>query len=103
MPRTKGSKNRATTSADFDAQIKKLQKDKAKKSLDHLGKTRHAGPRCPRCGAEPNCYDHQQQALSRYAEIMVCNTCGTVEAMEDFLGEATSLTDWAIVKAGWVE
>ena len=29
MPRTKGSKNRATTSADFDAQIKKLQKDKA--------------------------------------------------------------------------
>lgn len=34
---------------------------------------------------------------------MVCNTCGTVEAMEDFLGEKTSLTDWAIVKAGWVE
>ena len=29
MPRTKGSKNRATTSVDFDAQIKKLQKDKA--------------------------------------------------------------------------
>lgn len=29
MPRTKGSKNRATTSTDFDAQIKKLQKDKA--------------------------------------------------------------------------
>ena len=29
MPRTKGSKNYATTSADFDAQIKKLQKDKA--------------------------------------------------------------------------
>ena len=29
MPGTKGSKNRATTSVDFDAQIKKLQKDKA--------------------------------------------------------------------------
>lgn len=29
MPRTKGSKNRATASVDFDAQIKKLQKDKA--------------------------------------------------------------------------
>ena len=74
-----------------------------KESLDHLGKTRQTGPRCPRCGAEPDCYDHQQQAISRYAEIMVCNTCGTVEAMEDFLGEKTSLTDWAIVKAGWVE
>lgn len=29
MPRTKGSKNRVTTSVDFDAQIIKLQKDKA--------------------------------------------------------------------------
>ena len=29
MPRTKGSKNRVTASADFDAQIAKLQKDKA--------------------------------------------------------------------------
>ncbi len=29
MPRTKGSKNRVTATADFDAQIKKLQKDKA--------------------------------------------------------------------------
>ena len=29
MPRIKGSKNRAATSADFDAQIAKLQKDKA--------------------------------------------------------------------------
>ena len=29
MPRTKGSKNRVTVSTDFDAQIAKLQKDKA--------------------------------------------------------------------------
>lgn len=29
MPRTKGSKNRITASTDFDAQIAKLQKDKA--------------------------------------------------------------------------
>ena len=29
MPRTKGSKNRATASTAFDAQIAKLQKDKA--------------------------------------------------------------------------
>ena len=28
MPRTKGSKNRITASTDFDAQIRKLQKDK---------------------------------------------------------------------------
>lgn len=29
MPRTKGSKNRITASTDFDAQIAKMQKDKA--------------------------------------------------------------------------
>ena len=29
MPRTKGRKNRITASTDFDAQIAKLQKDKA--------------------------------------------------------------------------
>ena len=29
MPRTKGDKNRITASTDFDAQIAKLQKDKA--------------------------------------------------------------------------
>ena len=29
MPRTKGSKNRVTASTDFDAQLAKLQKDKA--------------------------------------------------------------------------
>lgn len=35
-----------------------------KVSLDRLGKMRQTGPRCPRCGAKPDCYDHQQQALS---------------------------------------
>ena len=48
-----------------------------KVSLDRLGKTRQTGPRCPRCGAKPDCYDHQQQALSRRADIQSCNRCGT--------------------------
>lgn len=34
MPRTKGSKNRITASTDFDAQIAKLQKDKAMREED---------------------------------------------------------------------
>ena len=34
MPRTKGSKNRVTASTDFDAQIAKLQKDKAMREED---------------------------------------------------------------------
>lgn len=74
-----------------------------KESLDHLGKVRQTGTRCPRCGAKPDCYEHQQHALSRRANILICNACGTAEAMDDFLGNQTPLADWAIVKAGWVE
>ena len=74
-----------------------------KVSLEHLGKTRQTGPRCPRCGAKPDCYEHQQQAISRRANIQVCNRCGNIEAMEDFTGNKSLLADWAIVKAGWVE
>ena len=77
-----------------------------KVSLEHLGKMRQTGPRCPRCGAKPDCYDHQQQALSRRANIQVCNHCGNIEAMEDIAWgghQNLPLADWAIVKAGWVE
>ena len=77
-----------------------------KVSLEHLGKRRQAGPRCPRCGAKPDSYDHQQQALSRRANILICNRCGTEEALEDIAWgghQNLPLADWAIVKAGWVE
>ena len=74
-----------------------------KESLDHLGKARQTGACCPRCGAKPDCYEHQQQALSRRANILICNACGTAEALDDFLGNQTPLADWAVVKAGWVE
>lgn len=77
-----------------------------KVSLEHLGKTRQTGPRCPRCGAKPDSYNHQQQALSRRADIQICNQCGTEEALEDIAWgghQNLPLADWAIVKAGWVE
>lgn len=77
-----------------------------KVSLEHLAKTRQTGPRCPRCGAEPTCYNRQQQALSRRANILICNRCGTEEALEDIAWGGHGnlhLADWAIVKAGWVE
>ena len=75
-----------------------------KESLDHLGITRHRGAFCPRCGTRVDKeYGHQLQAVSRVADILICNTCGTSEAMEAFRGNQTPLADWAIVKAGWVE
>lgn len=75
-----------------------------KESLDHLGAVRHGGAFCPRCGCRVDGeYRHQLQALSRCADISICNDCGTREAVEDFTGKRMPLADWAIVKAGWVE
>lgn len=78
--------------------------EEIKVSLDYLGKMQHRGAFCPRCGTRVDKeYGHQLQAVSRVADILICNDCGTAEAMGDFLGKQTPLADWAIVKAGWVE
>lgn len=74
-----------------------------KGSLDWLGKSRHTGARCPRCGAAEE-QGNRLLALSRRADITICETCGTEEALEDAgLLECKSLTDWTIVKEGWAE
>ena len=74
-----------------------------KESLDWLGKAPHRGGRCPRCGAEAQ-PGNRLLALSRRADITICGACGTEEALEDagFL-ERKPLTEWAIVRKGWVE
>lgn len=74
-----------------------------KESLDWLGKAPHRGARCPRCGEETQ-PGNRLLALSRRADILVCERCGSTEALEDagFL-ERKPLTDWAIVRKGWIE
>ena len=75
----------------------------SKESLDWLGKAPHRGTRCPRCGekAQPG---NRLLALSRRADIHVCELCGMQESLVDagFL-ERKPLTDWAIVRKGWGE
>nr|DAG52968.1 MAG TPA: 50S ribosomal subunit [Caudoviricetes sp.] len=39
---------------------------------------------CPRCGKMKMKDDVCENALSRRADICVCNSCGTEEALEDF-------------------
>lgn len=74
-----------------------------KGSLDWLGKSRHTGVRCPRCGAVEE-RENRLLALSRRADITICEACGMEESLEDAgLVERKSLTDWAIVRKGWVE
>ena len=46
-------------------------------------KQKHGWHLCPRCGADKMNKDAARNALSRRADIMICNICGTVEAIED--------------------
>lgn len=71
-----------------------------KVSLDLIGRTRHRGGHCPRCG-EAEAPGRRLLALSRRADITVCEMCGTEEALEDAsLLERRPLSEWAVVK-GW--
>lgn len=40
-----------------------------------------------------------RNALSRRADVYVCDACGMQEAMEDMMGSRTPLTAWAIAVA----
>ncbi|MBO6231834.1 MAG: gamma-glutamylcyclotransferase [Ruminiclostridium sp.] len=53
---------------------------------------------CPRCGdysMEKNLYHN---ATSRFADIFVCPTCGTEEALMAFKGEKNKFSDWYAAK-----
>ena len=47
---------------------------------------------CPRCGKVCD----SLKALSRYANVAVCDDCGLTEALNAMTGIITDFTDWAI-------
>ena len=53
---------------------------------------------CPRCGRKTMKPDLYTNALSRAADIMVCDTCGMDEAKLAFMGSPTSLYQWAALQ-----
>ena len=73
-----------------------------KVSLDWLGKRQRGatqGGHCPRCGKELDTFE--RHAVSRYADLSVCDECGTEEALECAgLKERKPLTAWWCTK-GW--
>lgn len=57
---------------------------------------------CPRCGRWVMNSDPARNALSRRAQIHICDSCGTKEALEDFTGKVRPLSSWDIAKqAEW--
>lgn len=50
---------------------------------------------CPRCGRDTMKPDVHTNALSRQADIMICDECGTAEALLAFMNNSLPLTEWA--------
>ena len=74
-----------------------------KTSLNWLGKRQSAakaGGHCPRCGLPLRSFS--RQALSRYADVAVCSSCGTQEALECAgLIPMKPLTIWWCMENNW--
>ena len=51
---------------------------------------------CPRCGRDAMKTGDYIGALSRQADVYVCDSCGVEEAMRNFFHESTPLNEWAI-------
>ena len=50
---------------------------------------------CPRCGRDTMKPDVHTNALSRQADIMICDACGVEEALQAFINSPLPLTEWA--------
>ena len=54
-------------------------------------------PLCLRCG-QPLRHVLAYNALSRYADVYVCEACGMDEALRDAAGQPMSFSEWDVVK-----
>ena len=50
---------------------------------------------CPRCGRDTMKPDLYTNALSRQADLMCCDSCGSEEAILAFMNKPYSLYQWA--------
>ena len=73
--------------------------EEAKATLEWYGRHQKAeNARCPRCGAVMQ-GKTSAQALSRWAKVQVCSTCGMFESLESAgLMEKIPLTEWIAIR-----
>lgn len=76
-----------------------MEKD-IRQTLDDLKARQDAGERmpCPRCGADAMDDKPTRNALSRQADISVCDTCGMDEAIRAYNGSPLQLREWDCVR-----
>ena len=78
------------TPADIEAK----EKIEAFKDLQRKGRFR-----CPRCGKDDMSVITEHNALSRRADIYICEACGMDEALRDAAGlYPLPFTEWAFAK-----
>ena len=71
---------------------------KAQQIIDDFATTQKAGtPYCPRCGKMTIKKNLCTNALSRHANVYICDACGMDEAVRDCLNEPLQLKEWAVV------
>lgn len=60
-------------------------------------KQKHVWCCCPRCGCDRMAADVSKNALSRRVDLMICDICGNIEAIEDFPeNQKLPLEKWAL-------
>ena len=74
--------------------------ERTKKRLLDLKARQDAGEHmlCPRCGMNSMKPALHTNALSRVADIMICDACGTAESLLAKMGQEYPLTSWAAFK-----
>ena len=71
--------------------------DRIRKALGDLKARQDAGEHmpCPRCGRDRMKKNIHTNALSRHADIYICDACGTEEALLKFMSNPLPMTEWA--------
>lgn len=71
----------------------------AKRIVDEFAQKQVDGVHlCPRCGRLTIKDRLTTNALSRYADVYICDACGTDEAVRELKGDTLPLRDWAIAR-----
>lgn len=71
----------------------------AKRKIDAFARIQTDGMLfCPRCGKNTMKDQMTTNALSRHAQIYVCDFCGTDEALRDWAKQPLPLIQWAVAK-----
>ena len=71
--------------------------DRIRKALGNLKARQDAGEHmpCPRCGRNTMKENVYTNALSRHADIYICDACGTEEALLKFMHNPLPMREWA--------